>query len=121
MDIKRFYEEIGGNYEEALSRLMMDSLIEKFVLKFKESQKIDGLKSAIEAHDYEKTFFEIHTLKGVALNLAFKKLGDASVELTELIRGDLAKTANPDEVDKTYEKVEACYLVLISKINWLIS
>lgn len=37
MDIKKFYEEIGGNYEEALSRLMNDSLIERFVLKFKKT------------------------------------------------------------------------------------
>lgn len=117
MDIKQFYEEIGGNYEEALSRLMMDSLIEKFVLKFKETQKIDDLKAAVEAHDFEKVFYEIHTLKGVALNLAFKKLSEACSELTELVRGDLAKTANPDEVSKAYEKVEANYLELISKIN----
>ena len=117
MDIKQFYEEIGGNYQEALSRLMNDALIEKFVLKFKESQKLDALESAIKAHDYEKAFFEVHTLKGVSLNLAFKELGAAAVILTELIRGDLAKTANPEEVNAAYEKVEACYLNVISKIK----
>lgn len=117
MEIKKFYEEIGGNYEEALSRLMNDALIERFVLKFKETQKLDGLKAAIEAHDYEKAFFEAHTLKGVSLNLAFKELGAAAVTLTELMRGDLAKTANPEEVNAAYKKVEALYLDVISKIN----
>lgn len=117
MDIQKFYNDIGGDYEEAISRLMMDSLIERFILKFKESQSIEGLKSAVEAHDFEKAFFEVHTLKGVALNLSFKKLGEASSELTELIRGELAKTADAAKVLEAYKKVEEIYLDLVAKIN----
>ena len=47
MDVKQFYTAINGNYEEALSRLMMDSIIEKFLVKFKNTQKLDGLIDAV--------------------------------------------------------------------------
>lgn len=119
MDVKEFYEQIGGSYEEALSRLMNDVLIEKFILKFKETQRIKPLEDAIKSHDYEQAFFLVHTLKGVVLNLAFKKLGEAASELTELIRGELAKTADPKIVEKAYEKIEAYYLEVLSKSDIL--
>lgn len=117
MNIKKFYEEIGGDYNEALTRLMNDALIEKFVLKFKETQSIEPLKQAISAHDYEQAFFHVHTLKGVSLNLSFKKLGAAASELTEMLRGDLAKTANETEVNNSYKKIEETFFDLIGKIN----
>ena len=117
MNIKKFYEEIGGDYEEALTRLMNDALIEKFVLKFKETQNIEPLKEAIENHNYEQAFFHVHTLKGVSLNLSFKKLGAAASELTEMIRGDLAKTADESLIDESYKKIEVLYFDLMSKIK----
>ena len=33
MDLKEMYDEIGGNYNEAKSRLMNNALIEKFARK----------------------------------------------------------------------------------------
>lgn len=117
MNVKQFYEEIGGDYNEALSRLMNDALIEKFIIKFKQTQSIDNLKQYIENHDYEQAFFEIHTFKGVVLNMAFKKLGETATELTELIRGDLAKNADEKKVNELYKKIEVLYFDLIDKIN----
>lgn len=117
MNVREFYEQIGGSYEEALSRLMNDALIEKFVLKFKETQRINPIEDAIKAHDYSQAFFLVHTFKGVVLNLAFKKLGEAASELTELIRGDLANTADSKQVENAYEKLEAYYLEVLSKIK----
>ena len=58
-----------------------------------------------------------HTRKVVSLNLAFKELGAASVALTELMRGDLAKTANPDEVNAAYEKIEVYTSILFQRLT----
>ena len=45
MDVKAFYKDINGNYNEALSRMMIDSLIVKMVTKFMNDNSIDTLIS----------------------------------------------------------------------------
>ena len=47
MDLKEMYDEIGGNYNEAKSRLMNDALIEKFALKYEADGTFEELKQAV--------------------------------------------------------------------------
>lgn len=117
MDVKQFYTAINGNYEEALSRLMMDSIIEKFLIKFKNIQKLDGLIDAVNAYDLDKVFAEAHTLKGVALNLALAPLAEASSILTEMLRGDNKLTAQKENVLKAFNEVQKQYQIVIDNID----
>lgn len=116
MEIEKFYEAIGGNYEDALSRLMNDELVSKFVLKFKEQDYLPELEEAISSGDLEKVFFAVHTLKGVALNLSFEKLGEACVELTEYLRGDKKENAVMAEVVSSFKKISVEYKKVIENI-----
>ena len=84
--IAECYEELGGSYEEALGRLMKDSLIEKFIRKFPADDSYAQLQANLEEGNLEEAFRAVHTLKGVAYNLAFTRLGDAASDLTELLR-----------------------------------
>lgn len=118
MNIKAFYEVVDGNYEEALSRLMNDMLIEKFLKKFKENQKLDELEKAIESNDLEKAFMEVHTLKGVALNLALTALASACSHLTEMLRGDNKLSANKNDIENSFSHIKVQYLLVISNIDW---
>lgn len=120
MNVKKFYEEIGGNYEDALSRLMNDELVSKFVLKFKEHDYLTDLEDSISSGDLEKVFFAVHTLKGVALNLSFEKLGEACVELTEYLRGDKKLNANMAEVVSVFKKISVEYKKVIENLNQFI-
>lgn len=90
MTLQECYEKMGGNYEEVLSRLTKEERIEKFMLRFLEDTSYKELCNALEEKDYEEVFRMVHTLKGVALNLGFTSLYEASDKMTEAVRGGVA-------------------------------
>mgnify|MGYP007070108775 CR=1 FL=1 len=53
MTVKECYEELGGDYEDVLVRLMDQSIVRKFALKFLDDPSYPGLKAALEANDAE--------------------------------------------------------------------
>ena len=86
MTEREFYEKIGGDYQEAIGRLMKDTLIRKFVLRFPADPSFEGLRAALDAENWDEAFTCAHTLKGVALNLAFARLSQTAVALTDALR-----------------------------------
>lgn len=119
MTVKEFFDGIGGDYCDAVSRLMNDTLIRKFVLRFPADKSFDTLKAALESGDTEAAFVAAHTLKGVALNLAFKKLAEAAITLTDALRPENRAGYTMDhfsamfrEVDKEYGTVSAAIMRL---------
>ena len=78
---------MGGDYAEVLARLTKEERIEKFMLRFLEDTSYEELCKALEAKNYMEVFRMVHTLKGVALNLGFTKLYEASDKMTEAVRG----------------------------------
>lgn len=86
MTLKECYDRMNGSYEEAKGRLMTDSMIERFVMKFLDDPTMDNLRKAIAQGDVAVSFREAHTLKGVAANLAFTGLQKAASDLTEQLR-----------------------------------
>lgn len=107
MTLQECYAQMNGNYEDARSRLMMDSMIERFIFKFLDDQTMANLRSAIAAGDIAVSFREAHTLKGVAANLAFSGLQKAASDLTEQLRPQKAPADAQlmAEVEKAYEAV----------------
>lgn len=108
MTTKECYEYIGGNYDEALRRLMRDDMIAKFASKFLEDKSYSGLVEAMEQEDYDQAFRMAHTLKGVCQNLSFTSLGNKGNELTESLRDgsrdiELAKQLYV-QVEKEYKR-----------------
>ena len=91
MTMKEFYGAISGDYDEALTRLMNESMMSRFVKKFADDQSFEELEQNLAADRTEEAFRAAHTLKGVCKNLAFTALADVSSEITEMLRaGDLA-------------------------------
>ncbi|MDO4204455.1 MAG: Hpt domain-containing protein [Selenomonadaceae bacterium] len=91
MTIEECYSALGGNYQQALGRLMNDNLIKRFVMKFPADKSYDNMVAAMNARDTDTAFREAHTLKGVCRNLAFDRLDSSVSEITEHLRaGDLA-------------------------------
>ena len=56
MTIQEFYEAINSNYDEVFTRLRSESLIQKFVLKFKEDQSYPSLLSAMANEEGKEAF-----------------------------------------------------------------
>ena len=117
MNLKEFYEKIGGDYSDALSRLMAEERVLKYVKRFPEDPSFGQLKPALAGGDTETAFRAAHTIKGVAQNLAFTRLYEASNELTEALRPGKEHAVQPDipalmarteeEYDKVVEAVKA--------------
>lgn len=93
MTVKEFYSTIGADYQNVLSRLMKDTLVLKFLNKYKDDTSFDKLEKSVKAKNYEEAFSAAHTLKGLALNLGLSKLGGAASDLTEYLRGSGVKDA----------------------------
>ena len=113
MKLQDCYDRFGGDYQDAVSRMMNDSLIEKFMLKFPNDKTMEQLKEAVAADNTEDTFRAAHTLKGIAGNLSFTRLESAASKLTEQLRGKTDETPDPTLVAQT----ESEYDLVINAIN----
>ncbi len=103
MSVKEMFSQIG-DYEEAMSRLMNDDILKRFVVKFLADQSYGGFKEALAEENYPVAFRQIHTLKGVAANLGLTKLMEQASVITELLRDQ-----NPHDVTKEVELLDQVY------------
>lgn len=88
MTLQDCYAALGGDYDEVVSRLRSERIIQKFVLKFLDDGSFDLLSGAMAAENREEAFRAAHTIKGVCQNLSFTALGESSHQLTEALRGE---------------------------------
>ena len=109
MNINECYQAMGADYEEVFGRLRSERLITKFVLKFPGDPSFSQLQSTLEEKNVEEAFRAAHTLKGVAQNLGFTPLYEATATLTEVLRaGNLPEDDKMmNTVAKEYERTVA--------------
>ncbi len=93
MTIQEFYGELGVDYSTVLSRLMKDSLVIRLVRRYAQDKNYGLLCEGVETGDQKKAFEASHTLKGIALNLGFEDLAEASSQMTEAMRSSFADNA----------------------------
>lgn len=86
MTLKDCYQYIG-NYEEAVSRLIKEDRITRYLAKFCDTTDFDAFLAALDKKDYPQAFLCIHNLKGLYLNLALTKAAQPASVLCELLRG----------------------------------
>ena len=112
MTIQECYDKMGGNYNDVISRLRKESLVEKFLVKFPDDPSYNELIASIEAIDVKTAFRAAHTLKGVCQNLGLTKLFTPVNEMTEAFRIEDFNTG------KTYlDEVTKYYNVTVDAIN----
>lgn len=117
MTLQECYEKIGSDYEAAVGRMCgKESILEKFVRKFTDDPTYPTLISSLESGDMETAFRMAHTLKGVCLNLGFKKLYESSSALTEALRDKAEVT---EEAAKLLEDVKRDYETVLSAVGEL--
>ena len=116
---KEFYEKIGGDYADAQSRLMRDSLIRKFVLKFPGDKNFDAMKEALADERWDDAFAFAHTLKGVSLNLAFARLSAALITLSDMLRPQNRAALDALSVNTCLRLVENEYYAVLNAVQLL--
>ncbi len=107
MNIREFYNALEENYDEVLTRLMVESRIVKYVSKFKNDGSFNNLRNNLAEENYPEAFRAVHTLKGIAQNLGFHKLYLVSSRLTEKLRADEYDNLQPlfEDIEKEYNRI----------------
>lgn len=86
MTVKECYELIGADYQGVLGRLVKDERIEKYLRKFADGNYFAEIIEAINGEQWEDAFRNVHSLKGMSLNLGFENLHKKSDVLCEELR-----------------------------------
>lgn len=87
MTVKEFYETVGGDYEDVMSRLRTDERVVKFLNKVAADGSFALLEKSLGERNIEEAFRAAHTLKGICMNLSLTRLYRVAAELTEALRG----------------------------------
>lgn len=98
-------EDMDAEVEDTLDRLMGDEeLYLEYLLQFPDNENIIKLREAVDAGDADTAMKEIHTLKGVALNLGLLPLVDVCMDM--LLDFRAGKT---EEAMNQIDAVEECF------------
>ena len=109
MTLQACYSALGGSYEEVISRLRSERLVQKFVLKFLDDKSIELLRTSMAEENYEEAFRAAHTIKGICQNLSFTRLYESSSALSEALRVGFRPEAPAlaQQVEQDYEETAA--------------
>ena len=109
MTLKELYEQIGGDYEQALRVLRMDKLIDKHIRKLPKGGVADALIAAGGTMDPTQLFETAHAVKGVCGNLGLTNLSALASEITEEFRPGSSRKLSDDEVREKLDAFAAAY------------
>ena len=120
MDIRRFYELTGGDYDAAMRRFMTEGRLEKFTRMFAEDPSYGELEASLASDNLEEAFRAAHTLKGVCLNLSFTGLFQSVDAVTELLRhADPDSPGDQEQVNRCMETLRVRYRDIIAAVSEL--
>lgn len=114
LTLQEFYSVVGGDYQDAINRMMMESMLRKFLAKFPSDPSYANLEQALADGSREEAFRAAHTIKGLCLNLGFGKLYTSSNALTEALRNEM-----PANAAELFEAVKADYALTLDAVNQL--
>lgn len=109
MTLQELYEQIGGDYAQALRVLRMDKLIDKHIRKLPKGGVADALIAAGETMDPTQLFETAHAVKGVCGNLGLTNLSALASEITEEFRPGSTRKLSDDEVREKLDAFAAAY------------
>lgn len=117
MKVKEFYEEIHGDYNDIMSRLMKEERIERFILKLLEKDSLNELKEKIDQRNWQDAFVIAHSLKGLSLNLSFTDFTKKVSNLTELLRYAKDENIYINQVNEAFSVVKSNYELIVKAIE----
>lgn len=115
MDLKAFYELVGGDYAQMLSRLPSEAMIRRFLGKFLSDPSYDALGAALAVGDVATAFRAAHTLKGTSATLGLDRLAAAASTLTEALRN--ASSLPPEPLVEAVNAEYAACIAAIGRLN----
>ena len=109
MTLQELYQEIDGDYEQAVRVLRMDKLIDKHIRKLTQNGVVENLLSAGNDLDPTQMFETAHAMKGVCANLGLVILSAMASEIAEEYRPGNPRKLTDDEVRGRIAKISELY------------
>lgn len=109
MTLKELYDNIGGNYDQALRVLRMEKLLDKHIRKLTKNGAVEQLIAAGATMNPTELFERSHAVKGVCANLGLTELSEAASEICEELRPGNPRRMSDAEVTERIAKIEALY------------
>ena len=106
MTIRELYDGIGGSYDQAISVLRIEKLIDKHIRKVPENAVFAALSAAGETLDGTAVFESAHAIKGVCLNLGLVNIAAVASELSEEFRPGKERRMTDREVREKIAEIE---------------
>ncbi len=106
-DLLDVMEDMGAEVDDTIDRLMGDEeLYVEYLEKLPKNQNIIDLRKAVDAGDADQAMREVHSLKGVALNLGLLPLVDVCMDmLIDFREGHTDEAMSQiDEVESTFNE-----------------
>ena len=121
MTVEELYNRLGADYRDAVSRMLKDERIEKYLRKFLHDPSMSEFDRAMEDYSHESipisnrreaVFCAAHTLKGVAANLALTPLHAAASAVVEQMRD-----RGSDPSDNLVSDLRAAYSAVVGVLR----
>ena len=109
MTLQELYQNIDGDYEQAMKVLRMDKLLDKHIRKLTKNGVVEQLLAAGEGMDSTQLFETAHAAKGVCANLGLVKLSAAASEIAEEYRPGNPRRFTDAEVKEKLAAIAALY------------
>ena len=116
MTLQELYQNIDGDYDQALRVLRMDKLLDKHIRKLTKNGVVTQLLTAGETMDPTALFEAAHAAKGVcanlglvSANLGLVKLSEAASEIAEEFRPGNPRRFTDAEVKEKLAAIGALY------------
>jgi len=109
MTLQELYENIGGDYAQAVRVLHVEKLIDKHIRKFPKNGVVDAVLSAGKTMDPTALFETTHALKGVSANLGLTGICEVASEITEDFRPGATRRFTDAEITEKLGKLEELY------------
>lgn len=107
MNLRDCYIAFDGDFDEVMSRLQREQLVEKFLYKFLDDKSFGMFKTAMSNKDYDEALRAVHTLKGICQNLSFSGLYKSSSQITNALKeNDYSKAIDmAPQLEEDYYKL----------------
>lgn len=117
MTLRELYENIGGDYDQALRILRMDKLLDKHIRKYVKNGAVEELLSAGESMDPAGLFETSHAVKGVSANLGLVRMAEAASEISEEFRPGNPRKMTDDQVAEKIKEIRDLYSHMAEEIK----
>ena len=109
MTLQELYQNIGGDYDQALRILRVDKLVDKHIRKLIRNGVVEQLLSAEADMDPARLFEAAHAMKGVCGNLGLPGLAEAASAVSEEYRPGNNRTMTDEQVKEKLHAIAEMY------------